>query len=156
MWELDQKESWLRKNTFKLWGWRTLESPLYWKEIKPVHPKGNQPWIFTGRTDAEAEAPTLWPGDTKSWLTGKDPNVGKDWGNEEKGAAEHEMLGWHHWFQWTWANSGRKWRTDEPGVLLPMGSQRVKHDLATKQQQLIHGTVPHPSPSALHPPTTLP
>jgi len=72
-------------------------SPLYWKEIKPVNPKGNQPWIFIGRTDAEAEAPILWPPDVKKWLTGKDPDAGKDWRQEEKGTEENEMVGWHHW-----------------------------------------------------------
>ena len=67
------------------------------KEIKPVHPKGNQPWIFIGRTDAEAEAPILWPHDAKNWPTGKDPDAGKDWRREEKGVTEDEMVGWHHW-----------------------------------------------------------
>ena len=74
----------------------TLESPLGFKEIKPVHPKGNQSWIFIGRTDAKAETPTLWPSDVKSWLIGKDPDAGKDWGQEEKGTTEDEMVGWHH------------------------------------------------------------
>ena len=73
-----------------------LESSLDCKEIKPVNPKGNQLWIFIGRTDAEAEAPILWPPDAKSWLTGKDPDAGKDWGQEEKQATEDEMVGWHH------------------------------------------------------------
>ena len=95
MWELDHKESWEPKN----WCFRnvvlekTLESPLDNKEIKPVNPKGNQPWIFIGRTDAKA--PILWPPDVKSWLTGKDPNAGKYWG-QEKGTTEDEMVGWHH------------------------------------------------------------
>ena len=75
---------------------KTLESPLDSKEIQPVNPKGNQPWIFIGRTDAEAEALIIWPPDEKSWLTGKDPNAGKDWGQEEKGMTEDEMAGWHH------------------------------------------------------------
>ena len=69
-----------------------------YKEIKAVHPKGNQPWIFIRRTDAEAETPVLWPSDSKSWLAGKDPDAGKDWGQEEKGTTEEEMVGWHHWF----------------------------------------------------------
>ena len=73
---------------------KTLESPLDSKEIKPVNPKGNQPWTFIGRTDAEA--PILWPPDAKSWLIGKDPDAGKDWGQEEKGVTEDEMVGWHH------------------------------------------------------------
>ena len=75
---------------------KTLESPLYIKEIKPVNLKGNQPYIFIGRTDAEAEAPILWPPDAKNRLTGKDPDAGKDQGQEEKGATEDEMVGWHH------------------------------------------------------------
>ena len=76
---------------------KTLESPLDYKEIHPVHLKGNQPWTFIGRTDAEAEAPILWPPDVKNWLTGKDPDAGKDWRWEEKGKREDEMVGWHHW-----------------------------------------------------------
>ena len=98
MWELDYKESWAQKNWF-FWTVlleKTLESPLDCKEIQPVHPKGDQSWIFTGRTDAEAEVPILWPPDAKSWPTGKDPDAGKDWGQEEKGTTEHEMVGWHH------------------------------------------------------------
>ena len=75
---------------------KTLESPLDCKEIKPVNPKENQSWIFIGRTDAEAEAPILWPPDAKSWLTGKDPAAGKDWRQEEKGMTEDELVGWHH------------------------------------------------------------
>ena len=75
----------------------TLESPLDCKEIKPVNPKGNQPWIFIERTDAETEAPILWPPDAKTWLIGKDPDAGKDQGQEEKGATEDEMVEWHHW-----------------------------------------------------------
>ena len=77
---------------------KTLESPLDCKKMTPVNPKGNQSWIFTGRTDAEAETPILWPPDSKSWLTGKDPDAGKDWRQEEKGMTEDEMVGWHHWF----------------------------------------------------------
>ena len=98
MWDLDHKESWALKNwcssTVVLE--KTLESPLDCKEIKPVNPKGNQPWIFTGRTDAEAEAPILWPPDAKNWLIGKDPDAGKDWSQEEKGTTEDEMVRWHH------------------------------------------------------------
>ena len=74
---------------------KTLESPLDSKEIQPVHPKGNQSWIFIGRTDAEAETPILWPPDVKNWLTRKDPDDGKDWKLEEKGTTEDEMVGWH-------------------------------------------------------------
>ena len=75
---------------------KTLESPLDCKEIEPVHPKGDQSWVFIGRTDTEAEAPILWPPDAKSWLIGKDPDAGKDWRCEEKGTTEHELVGWHH------------------------------------------------------------
>ena len=99
MWELDYKESWALKN-WCFWTVvleKTLESPLDSKEIKPVHPKGDQSWVFIGRTDAEAETPILWPPDAKSWLIGKGPNTGKDWGQEEKGMTEDEMAGWHHW-----------------------------------------------------------
>ena len=97
MWELDYKEGWALKN----WCFRTvvlektLESPLDRKEIQPVHPKEDQSWVFIGRTDAEAEAPLLRPPDVKSWLIGKDPDAGKDWGQEEKGVTEDEMVGWH-------------------------------------------------------------
>ena len=76
---------------------KTLESPLDCKEIQPVHPKGDQSWVFIWRTDAEAETPILWPPDAKSWLVGKDPDAGKDWGREEKGMTEDEMVGWHRW-----------------------------------------------------------
>ena len=88
----------LRTDAFELWYWRRLliETPLDCKEIKPVHPTWNQSWIFIGRTDAEAEAPILWPPDGKNWLTGKDPDAGKDWRQEEKGTTEDEMVGWHH------------------------------------------------------------
>ena len=84
-------------DAFELWCWRRLESPLDCKKIKPVHPKGNQSWIFIGRTDAEAATPTLWPPDAKNWLTRKDPDAGKDWRQEEKEITEDEMVGWHHW-----------------------------------------------------------
>ena len=92
MWELDHKEGWAPKN-WCFWTLvleKTLESPLDCKETKPVNPKGNQPWIFIGRTDAEAEVPILWPRDAKSWLIGKDPDAGKDWRQKEKGVAEDE------------------------------------------------------------------
>ena len=106
---------------------KTLESPLGSKEIKPVSPKGNQPWIVNGRTDTESETPILWSPDEKSWLLEKDPDAGKDWGQEENKVTEDEMVGWDHLFQCTlvWANSGRWWRTGKPGVLQFMGSQRV-------------------------------
>ena len=76
---------------------RPLESPLVSKEIKPVNPKGNQPWLFTARTDSEAEAPILWSPDVKNWFTGKHPDPGKYWRQEEKGMTEDEIVGWHHW-----------------------------------------------------------
>ena len=87
-----------RIDAFKLWCWRRpLRVSCTAKDIKPVNPKGNQLWIFTGRTDDEAEAPILWPSDANSWFIGKDPDVGKDWGWEEKRVTEDEMVGWHHW-----------------------------------------------------------
>ena len=98
MWELDYRESWAVKN-WCFWTVvleKTLESPLDYKEIQPVHPKGDQSWVFIGRTDAEAETPVLWPPDKKSWLIWKDPDAGKDWRQEEKGTTEDEMVGWHH------------------------------------------------------------
>ena len=82
-----------RIDAFELWCWRRLESSLDCKEIKPVNLKGNQPWIFIGRTDAEAEVPILWPPDVNSWLIGKDPDAGKDWRQKEKRAAQYEMVG---------------------------------------------------------------
>ena len=99
MWELDYKESWALKN-WCFWTVvleKTLESPLDCKEIKPINPKGNHFWIFTGRTDAEAETPILWIPDVKNWFIGKDPDFGKDWRQEENGMIEDEMVGWHHW-----------------------------------------------------------
>ena len=86
-----------RIDAFELWCWRRLKSPLDYKEIKPVNPKWNQPWIFTERTDAESEAPVLWTPDVKSQLTRKVSDAGKDWGQEEKGEKEDEMVGCHHW-----------------------------------------------------------
>ena len=100
LWELDHKESWAPKN-WCFWTVvleKTLESPLDCKEIQPVNPKGNQSWMFIGRTDAEAEAPILQPPDAKNWLIGKGPDAGKDWRQEEKGTTEDEMVGWHHQF----------------------------------------------------------
>ena len=95
-WTIKKAEHW-RIDTFELWCWRRLESPLDCKGIQPVHPKGDQSWVFIGRTDIEAETPILWPPDAKSWLIGKDPDAGKDWGQEEMGTTEDEMVGWHHW-----------------------------------------------------------
>ena len=108
MWELDCEESWTPKN-WCFWAVvleKTLESPLDCNEIQPVHPKGDQSWVFTGRTDAEAETPILRPPHAKSWLTGKDPDAERDWGQGEKGMTEDEMAGWHHQldgheFEWT-------------------------------------------------------
>ena len=98
-----EHESWTIKkaerrriDAFELQYWRRFLSLLDYKEIQPVHPKRNQSWIFIGRTDAEAETPILWPPDVKNWLTGKDPDAGKDWRQEEKGTTEDEMVGWHH------------------------------------------------------------
>ena len=97
MWELDHKEGWAPKN-WHFWTVvleKTLESLLDSKEIKPVNPKGNQQWLFIGRTDAKAEVPILWPPDAKSWLIGKDPDAGKDWGHDKE-ATEDKMFGCHH------------------------------------------------------------
>ena len=127
MWELDYKESWVLKN-WCFWTVvleKTLESPLDCKAIQPVHPKGNQSWIFIGRTDDKAKTPILWPTDTKSWLIWKDPGAGKDWRWEEKGTAEDEMAGWHHWLHgcesgWTPGDGDGHGR---PSMLRFMGSQ---------------------------------
>ena len=135
MWELDYKEIWVPKNQ---WFWtvvleKTLESPLDYKEIQPVHLKRDQSWVFIGRTDAESETPILWPPDVKSWLIWKDPDAGKDWRQEEKGTT-----GWDSWmasltqWTWVWVNSGSWWWTGRSGVLRFMGSQRVGHDWATE------------------------
>ena len=136
MWALDYNENWAPMNgcfwTVVLE--KTLESPLDCKEIQPVHPKGNQSWIFIGRTNAEAETPTLWPPDVKSWLIWKDPDYGKNWRWKEKGTTR----GWDGWMasptQWTWVwiNSGIWWRTERPGTLQSMGLQRVGHDWVTE------------------------
>ena len=93
-WTIKKAEHW-KSDAFELWYWRRLLSPLDCKEIQPVHPKGNQSWIFIGRTDVEAEAPILWPLDAKSWLIWKDPDAGKDW-SWEKGMTENERVGWYH------------------------------------------------------------
>ena len=115
MWDLDYKESWALKN-WCFWTVvleKTLESHLDCKELQPVHPKGDQFWIFIGRTDAKAETPILWPPDVKNWLTGKDPDAGKDWRQEEKRTTEDEVVGWHHWLnghelEWTlWVGDGQ-------------------------------------------------
>ena len=129
MWELYYKEGWAPKN----WCFqtvvleKTLESPLDYKEIKPVNPKGNQPWILIGRTDAEAEAPMLCPPHAKSQLIWKDPHARKDWGQEEKWATEDTIVGWHHWAHWTWVwtNSGRQWKTGKFGMLQSMSQSQT-------------------------------
>ena len=108
MWELDCEEGWALKN-WCFWTVvleKTLESPLDYKEIQPVHSKGDQSWVFFGRNDAKAETPVLWPPHVKGWLIGKDSDVGRDWGQEEKGMTEDETAGWHHWLnghesEWT-------------------------------------------------------
>ena len=125
---------------------KTLESPLDCKASQTVNPKGNQSWIFIGRTDAEAEAPRLWPPDSKSLLIRKDSDAGEDWRQEEKGMTEDEVVGWHHWlseyeFEQTPGDSEGQWRTVKPGVLQSMGLQRVGHDWVSEQQLYIVNTV---------------
>ena len=141
MWELDYKESWALKN-WCFWPvvlGKTFESPLDCKEIQPVHPKGNQSWIFIGRTDAEAEALILWPPDVNSWLTEKDSDAGKEGGRR----------GWDGWMvsptQWTWiwVNSGSWWWTERPGVLWFMGLQRGGHDWVTELNWMLLGWCKH-------------
>ena len=109
--------------------------PLDCKEIQSVNPKGNQSWMFIGRTDVEAETPILWPPDAKSWLIGKDPDDGKDCRQEENGTTEDEMIGWHHWLnghEFDWVNSGSWWWTGKPVVFQSMGLQRVEHVWSTE------------------------
>ena len=136
MWELDHKEGWVLKNgcfwTVVLE--KTLESPFDCKEIKLVNPIGNQPWIFTGRTDAEAEAPILWPPAAKSPITGKHPDAGKDRGRRRRRWQRVKWLdGITTQWTWVWASSGRWWRIGKPGVLQSTGSQRGGHDWVTEQ-----------------------
>ena len=113
---------------------KTLVSPLDCKGTQIVHPEEDQSWVFTGRTDAEAETPVLWPPHAKSWLIGKHSDAGRDWGQEEKGMTEDEMTGWHHQLDAHvfWVNSGSWWWTGRLGVLWFMGSQRVGHDWVTE------------------------
>ena len=138
MWDLDYKESWEPKN-WCFWTVvleKTPESLLDCKEIKPVNPKGNQSWIFIERTSAEAETLILWPPDVKDWLTGKDSEAGKDWG-------EGDDRGWDGWmasptrWTWAWVGSGSWWWTGKPGLLQSMGSQRVRHNWATERQHIV-------------------
>ena len=139
MWELDHKEG-LMPKSWCFWTVvleKALESPLDSRETKPVSPKGHQPWIFIRKTDAEAEAPILWPPDVKSQLTEKDPDAGKNW-RREKGMGDR---GWDDWMEspsqwtWVWVSSGSCWWTGKSGVLQSMGSQRVGQDWVTEQQQ---------------------
>ena len=131
MWELDHKESWAPKN----WRFRTvvlektLENPLDSKEIKSVNPKGSQPWIFIGRTDVEAEAPTLWPPDAKGWLIGEDPDAGKIEGRRRRRWQRIRWLdGITDSMDMDLGGSGSCWWSGRPGVLRFMGSQRVRHN----------------------------
>ena len=145
---VDYKESWVPKN-WCFWTMvlekilespleKTLESPLDYKEIQPVHPKGNQSWVFIGRTDAEAETPVLWPPEAKSWLIRKDPDAGSDWRQEKKGTVKDEMVGCYHWL------NGHDFE-QAPGDCKGQGSLaccspwgcRVGHDLVTEQQQSV-------------------
>ena len=134
-------ESWTIKkaerggiDAFELWCWRRLlESPLDYKEIQPVNPKGNQSLLFIGRTDTVVETPILWPPDVKNWLMREDPDAGKDWRWE----CEGDDRGWDGWmasptqWTWVWVNSGSWWWTGRPGVLRFMGSQKFGHDWVT-------------------------
>ena len=138
MWESDHKAEHRRIDAFELWCWRKLLSPLDYKEIKPVHPKGNQSWIFIWRTDAEA--PIFWPLDAKNWLIGKDSDAGKVW-RQEKGWQRMRWLGGiTDSMGMVWVNSRRWWRTGRPGVLQSMGSQGVGHDWVTELNWLIYIT----------------
>ena len=138
MWELDHKEGWASKNgcfwTVVLE--KTLENRLDVKEIKPINPKGNQPWISTGKTDTEAETLILWPPDAKNWVIGRAPSAGKI---ESRWRNKRQRMRWLYGIstQWTcvWASFRRQWRTEDICVLQSMGLQRVRHDWATEQQQ---------------------
>ena len=141
MWELDCEESWVLKN-WCFWTValeKTLESPLDCKQIQPVHPKGDQFWVFIGKTDAKAETPILWPPHAKSWLIGKDLDAGRHWGQEEKGTTEDEMAGWHHRLDGHEFNSGSWWWTMRPGVLRFMGLQsRIRLNDWTDEQIVLN------------------
>ena len=141
MWELGHKESWAPRDWwFWTWCWRILESPLDCKEIKPVDPKGNLSWIFIGRTDAEAEAPILWPPDEKSWLIfRKDPDAEKDWRQEEKGTTEDEELdGITELMDMSLSKLQETVKVWKPGMLPFMMLQSVSYDWVTEQQQLLN------------------
>jgi len=136
MWELNYKKSWVPRN-WCFWTVvleKTLESPLDCKEIQPFNPKGNQSWIFIGRSDAEAEAPILWPRDAKNWLIGKDFDAGKlkAWGEGDNRGSDGWMALPTPW-TWVWANSRSWWWTGKPGMLQSMGLQRVGHGWATEE-----------------------
>ena len=151
MWELDCEESWVPKNQCF---WivvleKTLDSPLDCKEIQPVHPKGNQSWLFIGGTDAEAETPILWPPDVKNWLIWKDPDAGKDEGRRQRG-----HRGWGGWMAsltqrtWVWASSGSWWWTKEPGGGTVHGVAKSQTWLSdwtelTKFQKMLNFSYPH-------------
>ena len=137
MWESDHKEGWAPKN-WHFWNEvleKNLESHVDCKEIKPFNPRGNQPWIFIGRTDAEAKAPIFWPSDLKSWLTGKAPDAGRKCGQEEKGATEDKMVGWYHWLN---GHESEQTQRDSDGqrslACCSSWGRRVGHDLDTEQQ----------------------
>jgi len=134
MWELDCEESWVLKN-WCFWTVmleKTLESPLDLEEIQPVHPKGDQSWMFFGRNDVKAEKPVLWPPYPNSWLIVKDSDAGRNWGGEG------DDRGWDGWmasptpWTWVWVNSGSWWWAGRPGVLQFIGWQRVGHDWVTE------------------------
>ena len=136
MWQLDYKESWALKN-WCFWTVvveKTLESPLDSKEIKPVNLKGNQSWIFIGRTDAEPETPILWPPDAKNWLIWKDPNAQKDWRCEEKRTTEDVMVGWHHWLD------GHEFEQARELVMDREAWRTAVHGVAKRRTRLSHWT----------------
>ena len=136
-WTIKKAECWII-DAFELWGWRRLLR-IHWIAMRPNQStlkKINSEYSFIGRTDAETEAPILWPPDTKSWLIGKDPDAGKDWRQRAKRVTEDEVVGWHHWLnRHELGQTQRWWGTGKPGVLQSMGLRRVGHDLATEQQQ---------------------
>ena len=134
MWELDCEEGWALKN-WCFWTVvleKTLESPLDYKEIQPVHPKGDQSWVFIGRTDAKAETPILWPPDAKSWLIWKIMMLGKIEGRRRRGWQRMRWLYGITQWTWVWVDSGSWWWTGRPDMLWFMGLQRVRHDWATE------------------------
>ena len=137
-WSINKTEH-QRIDAFELWCLeKTLESPLDYKEIKPVNRKGNQSWIFIGRTGAEAETPILWPPDVKNWLIGKDCDAAKDWRQRRRGQQRMRWLdGITDSMTWVWARSRSLWRTGKTGMLQLMGLQRVKHDWATELNWII-------------------